>query len=213
MATHHEHDHHDEPAAPAAPTPKKPRAKKVTPATTPDAATAAPTAPASKASAKKATSKKAIAARATAPSTAPKKSRARKAAASVETSPVDVPTEVSTAPVDDPMTQIDEILRAEMRRAQVIEPQMRMLMRALTDCGLGVTPDHVRVDEPTGDVAIALSWKAVKALTSALQDLAAHRPVVVVAPPAGPTLFDTLPPAGPVAPQPAGSGLHIEVPA
>ena len=94
-----------------------------------------------------------------------------------------------------------------------IEPQMRMLMRALRDCGLGVSADDVRIDETTRKVTITLSWAATKQLTSDLQDIAEERPIVVVAPPDGPTLFDPLPPAGPVAPQQAGSGLHIEVPA
>ena len=53
------------------------------------------------------------------------------------------------APVADPIAQIDEILAAELQRASVIEPQMRMLMRALRDCGLGVSADDVRIDETT----------------------------------------------------------------
>ncbi|MFZ9628616.1 MAG: hypothetical protein ACO3C1_04610 [Ilumatobacteraceae bacterium] len=159
--------------------------------------------------AKKTAAKKTAAKKAASPTTATKATTRRTTttggdATATAESPVRVP---------DPIAQIDEILAAELQRAAVTEPQMRLLLRALRDCGLGVTSDDVRIDEATRKVTITLSWAATKQLTNDLQDIAEERPIVVVAPPDGPTLFDPLPPAGPVAPQQAGSGLHIEVPA
>jgi hypothetical protein len=190
MATN---EHHDDQRDPGTTPPKRTRAKKAT--TTSTTAEQPVTPPSTPAASTTAAAKK----------TATRTTAATKGATPTATA--------APAPVADPIAQIDEILAAELQRASVIEPQMRMLMRALRDCGLGVSADDVRIDETTRKVTITLSWAATKQLTSDLQDIAEERPIVVVAPPDGPTLFDPLPPAGPVAPQQAGSGLHIEVPA
>ena len=121
-----------------------------------------------------------------APGTTPaKRTRAKKPTTTAGGAAAQTP-----APVADPIAQIDEILAAELQRANVIEPQMRMLLRALRDCGLGVSTDDVQIDETTRRGTISLSWSATKRLTSDLQDIAEERPVVVVAPPDGPTLFE-----------------------
>ena len=62
-----------------------------------------------------------------APGTTPaKRTRAKKATTTAGGAAAQTP-----APVADPIAQIDEILAAELQRANVIEPQMRMLLRAL----------------------------------------------------------------------------------
>ena len=121
------------------------------------------------------------------------------------------PTDPTASP--EMVAEITAALEAAMRRAEVIEPQVRMFTRSCADAGFAVSADDLAVDEATGDVTVSLTWRQFLHLTRQFEDVS--RAAVSLSPsaPSGPTLFDVDPPAGPVNPRPAGNGLHIEVPA
>ena len=64
---------------------------------------------------------------------------------------------------------------------------------------------------PTAAHFASMSWKSLDRMLCLLEDLAAGRPVTVVRPMGGPTLFDMGPAAGPT-PTPRPNGLHMAVP-
>ncbi|MFM7044746.1 MAG: hypothetical protein ACKOYG_04255 [Ilumatobacteraceae bacterium] len=111
------------------------------------------------------------------------------------------------------VAEITAALEAAMRRAQVIDPQLRMFIRACADAGFALTADDVEIDDATGDVTMSLSWKQFLHLTEQFEDVRRASVSLTPSAPSGPSLFDVDPPAGPVNPRPAGNGLHIEVPA
>lgn len=111
------------------------------------------------------------------------------------------------------MAEISAALEAAMRRAQVIDPQVRMFLRACADAGLALTSEHLHLDEATGSASISIDWRTFLHLTRQFEDVAAAQVELASAPPSGPALFHYDPPTGPVYPRPAGNGLHIEVPA
>lgn len=111
------------------------------------------------------------------------------------------------------VAEITAALEAAMRRAQVIDPQLRMFTRSCADAGFALTADNVDIDEATGSVTISLDWKRFLHLTRQFEDVGRAAVSLTPSAPSGPTLFDVDPPAGPVNPRPAGNGLHIEVPA
>lgn len=121
-----------------------------------------------------------------------------------------------TDPTPDPVPDavldaVAEILAGESLRANRFEPWMRRLRRAIRDLGLPVPAEWANVGDDGGVTFGALDARRADQLLCLLEDIAAGRPVRVIAGGGGPALFDVGPPAGPVAPVPASS-VHMVVP-
>ena len=114
------------------------------------------------------------------------------------------------------LADVEAAMQREVTAANVVAPNMRRLHRVLDELGLPVPDDWVSIDtdadgRPTAAHFASMSWKSLDRMLCLLEDLAAGRPVTVVRPMGGPTLFDMGPAAGPT-PSPRPNGLHMAVP-
>ena len=106
--------------------------------------------------------------------------------------------------------EMDAVMAAAYERMMRIEPQLRRFARALGDLGLPVPADWATQDDLETVRFGDLTARQFDRLLCMLEDLAAGRAITVVR--GGPTLFSAGTPAGPVAPPPAPSSVHIVVP-
>ena len=101
-------------------------------------------------------------------------------------------------------------------RSTGIDPRMRRFARTLDDLGLPL-PDNwatVEVDADGTPVKVdfaSVPWATLDRLVCLLEDIAEARPVTVIRPMGGPTLFDIDPSPAPT-PAPRSTTLHISVP-